>query len=164
MPTLYHHIYGFSMFNTLTKALHVIVNILQIISSFFVFNKPLEIPSYIPLFSQCGLLVLWALARNEAVGCLWEVDVVVSRIQISTSSAHCSSPSVHSSLCRSLARFLLISVGSFPRVMGSLLKRGVTGTPIVKVFMYTHGIYNTLGEYCSTWGVVEHHKCHFTPQ
>ena len=46
----------------------------------------------------------------------------------------------------------------------TLLKRGVTGTPIVKVFMYTHGIYNTLGEYCSTWGVVEHHKCHFTPQ
>ena len=46
----------------------------------------------------------------------------------------------------------------------ALLKRGVTGTPIVKVFMYTHGIYNTLGEYCSTWGVVEHHKCHFTPQ
>ena len=46
----------------------------------------------------------------------------------------------------------------------TLLKRGVTGTPIVKVFMYTHGIYNTLGEYCSTWGVIEHHKCHFTPQ
>ena len=44
-----------------------------------------------------------------------------------------------------------------------LLKRGVTGTPIVKVFMYTHGIYNTLREYCSTWGVVEHHKCNFTP-
>ena len=53
MPTLYHHIYGFSMFNTLTKALHVIVSILQVISSFSVFNKPLEIPSYIPLFSQC---------------------------------------------------------------------------------------------------------------
>ena len=49
-------------------------------------------------------------------------------------------------------------------LMPALLKRGVTGTPIVKVFMYTHGIYNTLGEYCSTWGVVEHHKCHFTPQ
>ena len=52
MSTLYHHIYGFSMFNTLTKALHEIVSIIQIISSFFVFNKPLEIPSYIPLFSQ----------------------------------------------------------------------------------------------------------------
>ena len=51
-----HHIYGFSMFNTLTKALHVIVSILQVISSFFVFNKPLEIPSYIPLFSQCYLV------------------------------------------------------------------------------------------------------------
>ena len=48
--------------------------------------------------------------------------------------------------------------------LSALLKRGVTGAPIVKVFMYTHGIYNTLGEYCSTWGVVEHHKCHFTPQ
>ena len=48
--------------------------------------------------------------------------------------------------------------------MVTLLKRGVTGTPIVKVFMYTHGIYNTLREYCNTWGVVEHHKCHFTPQ
>ena len=55
MPTLYHHICGFSMFNTLTKALHVIVSILQAISTFFVFNKPLEIPSYIPLFSQCQL-------------------------------------------------------------------------------------------------------------
>ena len=55
IPTLYHHIYGFSMFNTLTKALHEIVSILQVISSFFVFNKPLEIPSYIPLFSQCYL-------------------------------------------------------------------------------------------------------------
>ena len=53
MPTLYHHIYGFSMFNTLTKALHEIVSIIQVISSFFVFNKPLEIPSYNPLFSQC---------------------------------------------------------------------------------------------------------------
>ena len=42
------------MFNTLTKALHEIVSILQVISSFFVFNKPLEIPSYIPLFSQCN--------------------------------------------------------------------------------------------------------------
>ena len=41
------------MFNTLTKALHVTVSILQVISSIFVFNKPLEIPSYIPLFSQC---------------------------------------------------------------------------------------------------------------
>ena len=60
MPTLYHHIYGFSMFNTLTKALHVIVSVLQVISSFFVFNKPLEIPSYIPLFSQCVcVLVLY---------------------------------------------------------------------------------------------------------
>ena len=57
MPTLYYHIYGFSMFNTLTKALHVIVSILQVISSFFVFNKPLEIPSYIPLFSQCEFVV-----------------------------------------------------------------------------------------------------------
>ena len=53
MPTVYHHIYGFSMFNTLTKALHETVIIIQVISSFFVFNKPLEIPSYIPLFSQC---------------------------------------------------------------------------------------------------------------
>ena len=53
IPTLYYHIYGFSMFNTLTKALHEIVSIIQVISSFFVFNKPLEIPSYIPLFSQC---------------------------------------------------------------------------------------------------------------
>ena len=58
MPTLYHHIYGFSMFNTLTKALHVIAIILQVISSFFVFNKPLEIPSYIPHFSQCYCLVV----------------------------------------------------------------------------------------------------------
>ena len=53
MATLYHHIYGFSMFNTLTKALCGIVSIIQIIPSFFVFNKPLEIPSYILLFSQC---------------------------------------------------------------------------------------------------------------
>ena len=53
IPTLYYHIYGFSLFNTLTKALHEIVSIIQVISSFFVFNKPLEIPSYIPLFSQC---------------------------------------------------------------------------------------------------------------
>ena len=52
MPTLYHHIYGFSMFNTLTKALCGIVSIIQVIPNFFVFNKPLEIPSYIPLFSQ----------------------------------------------------------------------------------------------------------------
>ena len=29
MPTLYHHICGFGMFNTLTKALHEIVSILQ---------------------------------------------------------------------------------------------------------------------------------------
>ena len=43
---IYHHIYGFSMFNTLTKALHVIVSILQVISSFFVINKPLEIPLF----------------------------------------------------------------------------------------------------------------------
>ena len=41
------------MFNTLTKALCGIVSIIQVIPSFFVFNKPLEIPSYIPLFSQC---------------------------------------------------------------------------------------------------------------
>ena len=41
------------MFSTLTKALHETVSIIQVISSFFVFNKPLEIPSYIPLFSQC---------------------------------------------------------------------------------------------------------------
>ena len=53
MPTLYHHIYGFSIFNTLTEVLHEIVSIIQVIPSFFVFNKPLEIPSYIPLFSQC---------------------------------------------------------------------------------------------------------------
>ena len=55
MPTLYHHIYGFSIFNTLTEVLHEIVSIIQVIPSFFVFNKPLEIPSYIPLFSQCSL-------------------------------------------------------------------------------------------------------------
>ena len=54
MPTLYHQIYGFSMFNTLTKALHEIVSIIQIISSFL---YSLEIPSYIPLFSQCDLFV-----------------------------------------------------------------------------------------------------------
>ena len=53
MPTLYHLMYGFSMFNTLTKALHEIFSITQVIPSFFVFNKPLEIPSYIPLFSRC---------------------------------------------------------------------------------------------------------------
>ena len=52
MPTLYHRIYGFSIFNTLTEVLHEIVSIIQVIPSFFVFNKPLEIPSYIPLFSQ----------------------------------------------------------------------------------------------------------------
>ena len=40
------------MFNTLTKALCEIVSIIQVIPSFFVFNKPLEIPSYFPLFSQ----------------------------------------------------------------------------------------------------------------
>ena len=40
------------MFNTLTKALCGIVSIIQVIPSFYVFNKPLEIPSYIPLFSQ----------------------------------------------------------------------------------------------------------------
>ena len=40
------------MFNTLTEVLHEIVSIIQVIPSFFVFNKPLEIPSYIPLFSQ----------------------------------------------------------------------------------------------------------------
>ena len=53
MPTLYHHICGFSTFNTLTKAFHEIVSILQVIPSFFVFNKTLEISSYIPHFSQC---------------------------------------------------------------------------------------------------------------
>ena len=41
------------MFNTLTKALCEILSTIQVISSFFVFNKPLEIPSCIPLFSQC---------------------------------------------------------------------------------------------------------------
>ena len=38
MPTLYHHICGFSMFNTLTKALHEIVSILQVIPTFFVWT------------------------------------------------------------------------------------------------------------------------------
>ena len=65
MSTLYHHIYGFSMCNTLTKALHEIVSIIQVISSFFVFNKPLEIPSYIPLFSQCRMLRIGD-CHNEA--------------------------------------------------------------------------------------------------
>ena len=40
-------------------------------------------------FLISGLLVLQVLARNEAVGCLWELEVVVSRIRISTSSADC---------------------------------------------------------------------------
>ena len=43
------------MFNALTKASCEILSIIQVISSFFVFNKPLEIPSYILLFSQCFL-------------------------------------------------------------------------------------------------------------
>ena len=50
MSTLYHRIYGFSIFNTLTEVLQEIVSIIQVIPSFFVFNKPLEIPSYIPFF------------------------------------------------------------------------------------------------------------------
>ena len=43
------------MFNTLTKALRGIISIIQVIPSFLVFNKPLEIPSYILLFSQCSV-------------------------------------------------------------------------------------------------------------
>ena len=42
------------MFN----ALHEIVSILQVILSFFVFNKPLEMPSYIPHFSQYKLSII----------------------------------------------------------------------------------------------------------
>ena len=87
MPTLYHHIYGFSMFSTLTKTLHEIVSIIQVsiiqvsiiqvsiiqvsiiqvIPSFFVFNKPLEIPSYI-LFSQCKAMILtWHRISNDLI-------------------------------------------------------------------------------------------------
>ena len=58
------------MFNTLTKALCGIVSIIQVIPSFFVFNKPLEIPSYIPLFSQCkSCQNLWTL-RTHLTGVL----------------------------------------------------------------------------------------------
>ena len=54
------------MFNTLTKALCGIVSIIQVIPSFFVFNKPLEIPSYISLFSQWYPTKLQAEGRERA--------------------------------------------------------------------------------------------------
>ena len=77
MPTLYHRIYGFSIFNTLTEVLHEIVSIIQVIPSFFVFNKPLEIPSYIPLFSQCMLVAYYEDWHFPIIKYHWELSVIL---------------------------------------------------------------------------------------
>ena len=87
MPTLYHHMYGFSMFNALTKALHVIVSILQVISSSFVFNKSLEILSYIPHFSQCQLekhYSVESLAGNKPPCREYTFQVTLCRVHLQT--------------------------------------------------------------------------------
>ena len=65
------------MFNTLTKALRGIVSIIQVIPSFFVFNKPLEIPSYIPLFFTVVVTNLRIVEFNQCQPCDHDSDEVV---------------------------------------------------------------------------------------